>query len=70
MQCIEKTYVSQGLGPVSYTSAKATGKAAFHSKQGLQIWSQCFRVYRTKSTSFSLLAQNPVDLARISINFI
>lgn len=35
-ECIAlKTYVSQGLSPVSYTSAKATVRAAFHSKQGL-----------------------------------
>lgn len=64
-----KKHVSQGLGAVSYTSARATVKDAFHSKQGLQIWTQCLRVYHTKSTSFSLLARNPVDLAKTSINF-
>lgn len=45
---------------MSYTSANTTVEAAFHSKQGLQIQTQCFRVYCNKST-FSFLAQNPLD---------
>lgn len=56
-----KKHDSQGPSPMSYTSANTTVKAAFHSKQGLQILTQCFGVYRTESTSFSFLEQNPLD---------
>lgn len=55
-----KKTVNLGFGSVSYTSANTTVEAAFHSKQGLQIWTQCFRIYHNKST-FLFLAQNPLD---------